>query len=320
MKNLRCAGFLTVLLGLMLSASAWAAKVGIVDVEDLEMRDGPSPKHQVIEKLKKGAKVSSSNLSIDGYFKVRTSSGKIGFVPGDTLIFQDPSTAPQSADGKSESENKNKKSDKETEAVIRLRALGGMTFFALDDVQTLFSSSGTPFKALKNGFHFGGEVNYILIPSLFVIMRVEQMQKTIYLRDITTRYTFDMTVSGMPATTGVGIRVLKGPGFSLNVGLMAGLSFSTQLKSTALSLPKPNETAYSDTAFAGIARVDAIYHFTKLLGVFAEGGYRYLRSKTMNQPTVSGNGSEIFKLTGSYTPLQVVLSGPFASAGLLVAF
>lgn len=321
-------GYLFLIPVLLTASWVWAAKPAVVDVDELELMDGPGPRHQVIDKLKKGSSVMSSNLPIDGYFKIRTSGGRVGFVPGDSLVFTDGSTpgieesggAPLIKEGKEPRVQKKIEKEKETEPVVRFRAFGGGTLFSLDDLHDLFSKGDVVVDALKNGFHYGGEVNYILIPSLYVIIRTERMEKTVYLRDDTTRYMFDLTVSTLPVTTGLGFRLLKGPHLSLNLGLMGGLGFSTQLKSVAMSLTEPNETVYADTPFAGVARLDGIWHVTRLLGVYVEGGYRFLRSQTMPQPTTVGNGSEIFQVDGSYSQIQINLSGLFASAGLTVSF
>ena len=67
---------------------ALAARQATVDTDNVELREGPGPKYKVIEKLSLGTPVAASNQTIEGYYKIRTSNGTIGFVLADALVLQ----------------------------------------------------------------------------------------------------------------------------------------------------------------------------------------------------------------------------------------
>lgn len=73
-------------MGLLLGvSSAYAARTAIVDVDAIDLLTVPKPKAASILKLKKGTKLAASNYPTEGYYKVRTSDGTLGWVKADTL-------------------------------------------------------------------------------------------------------------------------------------------------------------------------------------------------------------------------------------------
>ncbi|OFZ22379.1 MAG: hypothetical protein A2X94_00075 [Bdellovibrionales bacterium GWB1_55_8] len=67
------------------AGSAQAARIAQVEVDQAEARQGPGTTSQVLFRLKKGAWVYSSNLPTEGYFKVRSREGGVGWVPTDAI-------------------------------------------------------------------------------------------------------------------------------------------------------------------------------------------------------------------------------------------
>ena len=66
--------------------SARAARHGKVDVDGTEVLGAPRKSANVLMKLKVGQKVMVSNYPTEGYYKVRTSNGTLGWVKADSLI------------------------------------------------------------------------------------------------------------------------------------------------------------------------------------------------------------------------------------------
>jgi uncharacterized protein YgiM (DUF1202 family) len=73
-----------VLMGIAMSAHA--ARKATVDVDQTEMLRGPQKDAGVLMRLKKGQKITASNYPTEGYYKVRTSDGTLGWVKADSLV------------------------------------------------------------------------------------------------------------------------------------------------------------------------------------------------------------------------------------------
>src|SRR5262249_25466693 len=87
--EMRSAAWLALLfLFSLLPARAYASRAAVVDVDGSELREGPGTSYKVVDRLSKGAPVAASNEPIEGFYKVRTISGTIGFVAADVLVLQ----------------------------------------------------------------------------------------------------------------------------------------------------------------------------------------------------------------------------------------
>lgn len=80
MRN--CLGWI---LSLMVVAQAHAARTALVDVDQTAMLSGPQKDSQVLAHLKKGQHVTASNYPTEGYYKIRTVDGTLGWVKANTL-------------------------------------------------------------------------------------------------------------------------------------------------------------------------------------------------------------------------------------------
>jgi hypothetical protein len=95
-----------------------------------------------------------------------------------------------------------------------------------------------------------------------------------------------------------------------------GHAINTNLTETASSLPSPNVNEYSSTAISGMFRLSLEYTLTRMVGIFAEGGYRLLDTSSA-APTQTGSGGTIFQSNGQYQSLPLNLSGPFIGGGFV---
>jgi uncharacterized protein YgiM (DUF1202 family) len=74
-----------ILLSLFIIGVAHAARRAKVDVDNTEMYRGPQKDSEVLTHLKKGQRLTASNYPTEGFYKVRTVDGMIGWVKADTL-------------------------------------------------------------------------------------------------------------------------------------------------------------------------------------------------------------------------------------------
>lgn len=70
---------------IFITSSAYAARSAVVDVET-DLLTVPKNTASSVTRLKKGTKVAASNYPTEGYYKVRTPEGTLGWVKGNTLI------------------------------------------------------------------------------------------------------------------------------------------------------------------------------------------------------------------------------------------
>lgn len=70
----------------MVPAVAFAARFATVDDDEVIVHKGPGKKFDEVSRLKRGARIHASNYPTEGYYKVRTPAGKIGWVKADSLV------------------------------------------------------------------------------------------------------------------------------------------------------------------------------------------------------------------------------------------
>jgi hypothetical protein len=315
---------LALLMALVLPLSAHAARMGTVDIEGTEIYDGPGKGFRLVDKLPKGAQVATSNLPTEGFFKIRTSSGVVGWVSAESLVLTDPGSepmapmpsmpqAPQAVMPGPQTTAPDFRSGKQR-TFVRARLLGGLTFFNMKKVNDQLNMG-----ALANGAHVGGELAFMFTTDLAMIVRVERIIKNLVGEDVPTNKTYQFDVTSYPTTVGVEITLSKTPKFSSFFTMAAGLALGTELQSTGLDFTGQNVTSFKDTSFTGLAKLTLAWNFWKTFGVFAEGGYRILKSKEA-LPAILGNGSEIFNVNGQSVPIEIDLSGAMVGGGLTFVF
>ncbi len=99
---------LAVAIGLGLASRAHAARGAKVDLPDVPMYKGPGKKYAEVMRLKKGTRLHASNYPTEGFYKVRTGAGQIGWVKAETLLLdpmpergsEPPPPPPDSGDAK----------------------------------------------------------------------------------------------------------------------------------------------------------------------------------------------------------------------------
>jgi hypothetical protein len=314
----------------MMHRQAQAARGAIVDLDALDVRQGPGPRFKSLEKLGKGDPVTASNQPIEGYYKVRTASGTIGFVPADTLVLQPTHSsdegapaaalpAPQTAAPEAVKPVKSPAKSAPKPARLsypgpRIKALGGYDFFDVGDVNDHLSAN-----VLRFGYGAGLELEYPVMPWLAAVARVEYLFKAVAAHDGSTNKDFEMSVSSWPIVLGAQATLLTWESWSAHASLLAGLAPLTRISATSTSDSEPNVTEFSALGYTGVAKLDVAYSLNATWAFFAEAGYRYLTTSAQT-PSLEGAGSSIFQSGGEYVPIRINLSGPFVGLGVALAF
>jgi hypothetical protein len=316
--------------GIMIGGQhASAARSAVVDSDKAELREGPGEKFKVVDKLPKGTPLAASNQSIEGYFKVRTASGAIGFVSADALILEAPAAPPDEsgtqdllapppkAPGAPPSPPPSPFSRRErvgSKKHVRVKVFGGYDFFSVNDVNTLLQAT-----LLQFGFSAGGELSYLVTPNLAIVLRGERIFKSAIARDLKSLQGYQMDVSSLPVMLGAELTLSKTRSFSSHVTVMGGLGLSTKLQATSVDDVAPNVTTVTAQPITAVGKLDFTYFFDDVWSLFFEGGYRYLKTSQLT-PADSPNGSQIFKdpNTSAFVPVALDLSGPFVGLGLAI--
>lgn len=301
---------------LALLLTALAARPARVDIENAEIYEGPGRSFKLLEKLPKGTALAVSNVPSEGFFKVRTPSGIVGWISADSLLLADPDKPEQVVVGEVNTGTPGPSPGQPfrgpARKYMRLRALGGLNLFSVSEVNSLFSFDG-----MKNGIHYGGEIVLLFQSDLSILLRVEQVVKNVVATDTQTSKTFQLDLNSTPAMLGIELDVNKEGRLTTQFAVMAGLALHTNLTSTALNITEPNTTELEDHAFTGLAKVNLNWQFTKTVGIFGEAGYRLLKTKSV-YPGRAGNGSDIFAVSGAFVPLAFDLSGMVVGGGIVI--
>ncbi len=292
-----------------------AARPARVTAEEAPLLKEPNEGAEVIEALRKGRALAASNYPVDGYHKVRTSTGSVGWVDPVHLVLFD---IPENSERDPQLDPAQKGTASESSGPARsfsLRGLGGAGIFSLAAVNEQFGLSG-----VRYGLHGGVEISYAFSRWFGLTFRSEAMGKVFVMTDDGSNKSYQVSVYSYPILAGADLRLVDLKHFKLTLGGYGGAGLWTQLISDALSETTPNQTALQGTALTAMGKLGVDVPIWSWLGLSFEAGYRYLASEALT-PIVSGNGNEIFNDSdGERVPLVVNLSGPFVSAGVVFLF
>ncbi len=305
--------FLSVLILTRLASAAQFATVGDGGAVVFE---GPTPESRTLSRLELGDRVSAANVPIQGYFKVRTRSGQIGWISTQSLVF----AIPQQEIGKeavSPPSTVLRAEVSEPAPVARsarFKFFGGGGSAGLTDVDALLGETGL---SLTRGV--GAEVGYSLSPTVAFVFRAEYQYSQSVVRDEVTLKSYDHAVSSIPMMAGFEFQISRSRNWGWSGALMGGLSPTTRLSTISLGDESPNQTELSGASWAGLLGTQITYSPGGRISYFLESGY-LLAFTSQLIPTVEGNGGELYQVDGEYIPIAIDLSGPRLSLGLSVAF
>ncbi len=326
MRGFRLAPILMAAVVCFLGQLALAAQSATVDVDQLEIYDGPGKQYHVIDHLSKGMGVSASNLPTQGFYKIRTGTGQLGWVAADSLVLHPPGAAdadalpaayPDDEPGpRVAAPARSMPRENAARSPLHIDALWGLDFYSMNDVNKLVG-----FSALANGNHLGGIIGYTFDPTWTAELRADWIYQQIIAQDQTTKNTFQMNTTAIPIMAGIDWAPVRFKSLTFHLALDLGLSVVTDLNSTALNLSSPNVTDLTSLAFAGMLNLRVDWNVWKIFSLFVEGGYRYLQTGSLTPNTASSaNGAGVFQVNNAFSPVTLNLSGPFADGGVGVSF
>ncbi len=312
MRLVACFAVFGLMALLVLPKSLHAAQAAKAET-DTNVYETPGKDGKIVDQLKKGNVLEASNLTTNGFYKVRTSRGVIGWVSQEDLKVeltgdqyrvklseQAMNAKPKQQTSHSEEEGPKK------EFNFKLGIFGDYNLFSASGIINSLGKFGP-------GFGFGAEVGIFLSPSVALLLRGEQVFKGQYLTDTNANVTVKVTAQSYPIMTGLQFRLLHSQDFSLFFTALGGYALNTGVSSSgSSSVSATNLQNLSSGALTGLGKIDLYWHFSKRFSLFGECGYRYLKSSTFT-PNVAGGS--IFA-----SSFQVDLSGIVAGFGLAFAF
>lgn len=297
-----------------LSTSAWAARGGVVDADEGRVFEKPNQKSKVIETLRRKTPIAASNLPINGFYRVRTPSGQLGWMVGEDLELQpapEVDVGKKSASSKKEDPSSKKRSPASSEQKpysYLIRGFGGLSLFKASGIIPGYDSFGP-------GITFGGDFVWMFAQKWGFIVRVDRMVKNLGLSDSGTNKSYLLELNSMPISAGAEYRWLKSSLFSGHLSLLVGYSPITSLRSTSVSDSTNNVTEVKSSEVGLLTKVDLHFYLFRFLSIFGEVGYRYQQSP---QLTVSNTGAYSSAVINS--TFKINLSGPFVGGGVSLAF
>lgn len=311
---------------ILFSVNSYAAKLGQVDAEETILLQTPNANGTEIEVLQKDTYLIISNYPIEGFFKVRTKNGTIGFVSTrDVHVVTDPNIINKKLKKKSKKREAVpvKESDEEDIALeedigkkvdrknpLHVSVIAGQTFFTWGELV-----STTSIQTFKNGFHLGVEFHVPLSEKFGLALRVESLTKSHTLTNSAGSQSNLLEVATIPMMLGANYILVKNK-FMINTSLFLGVGFNTAFSSIA----SDSQTLYEAMALAGLLKFEVGYFISDAFFGFLEVGYRYLNASDV---TVSsqGTGSTFLQNSdSSYKTLTINLGGLVLGLGVSLYF
>jgi hypothetical protein len=324
----RWVALLLLLLNSLGSSSALAAKNAVVNGKGVILRADPNSSGQSVARLSDGEPVLVSNYPTQGFYKVRTGSGQIGWVdanainvggsstsnlgsPDDSIpppSSNDPLPRPPTTLGAPTDvqvipyEDVKPTTDYEVRQVrvpvdhprypYELKAFGGFQLVRLTEVNQLVGTTVT-----NSAFYFGLQFGIPLDDRMNILFRLEEI----------TRSVSNGSISGVPIMTGLSYSLLKErpKKVRLKASLLVGVAGSTNFTENSGN----TTTQYSGSAFTEMLKFDLDIPISRYAAIFGETGYRYLKTASVG-PTVNGNPAP------SSTIIPIDLSGLFIGVGI----
>ncbi|MEW6055753.1 MAG: SH3 domain-containing protein [Bdellovibrionota bacterium] len=289
---------------------AQAAQDSTVIIDNAPIRVDPSESSKVLDYLPMGSEIRiSSHPMPGGWYKVRSSIGVYGWIHQDHLSVYKPD--PESP----RPEERIVRPERDRKWAIRLG--GGFDFFAPQDLNDLYG-----FSELNTGFLIGGELSYLLTERLAAAFRVEVLSKDVIAKENQSGLPFNLAIRSYPVMGGLDYYFARLPAVKVSLGGFVGVALSTSFSSEATTLSPPNRTVLQRSPFTFLIRGNVTRPLGRILSVFLEVGYRYLRTPEISTASAADaqGGPEIFARDGIFKTRVIDLSGPEIAAGLGVHF
>ncbi len=291
---------------------AMAARIARVKVHGSKVYAQPSSSSRVLGTLPRGTVVATANTPKQGYYRMKTKSGLLGWIAADALVFK--SSSGSAARGRSGPVDVSvRRYDR-----FKVRAIGGMSLFNLSEVNEYLGID-----SMKAGLSGGVELGYAFTPRISALLRVERIAKSVTVLSPDETMTFLLDAVSLPVMAGVEYQVIQkkpsaSKGFTLDVAVLGGMGLGTTLTSTAGDFDEPNETVYGGSTFTVYPKATGNVYISRKFALIGEVGYRIL-STASAAPTTTGNGAtELFAATPP--AFAINMSGLVFGVGLSYSF
>jgi hypothetical protein len=310
LRNL-AAGMGLALLTLSVGQTARAAQDTTVVVDNAPIRSEPKSNASILEYLSIGTEVRVSSFPMEGgWYKVRSKTGLYGWLNEKFLsVYKAPNK-----DGELEAGTGPKP---ERDRKFYFRFFGGYDFFRPDDLNSVFA-----FHELNTGTMFGTEAGMFISERVSVAFRGEILSNNVVAKESQSQIFFNLGLRSYPVMGGFDFHFIKLPAMRLSLGIFGGVALATSFSSEASSLAAPNVMVLQRSPFTTLARLNLTRPLGRILSVFIEGGYRYLRTDEIDTTAASGinGGPQVYAKDGVYRTRTIDLSGLELGVGLGVHF
>ena len=314
--------YILLLIALMLSFPAFAAQYGKVVVDQANVYEFPQARSKVVGKAMKDEVMVVSNIATEGFYKVRTSTGDLGWVSGNDMFVakvlenntpipevSTPATTPAGPGAKAR-ETPIPTEDTTPSYVEHSRVIfaGGMHSLSYAGTPDGFNG-----KTLNLGWDGLAECQFKIAKILFWAVRAEFLTATSGPLLMGSGITHDLSYSSIPVQIGFQISPITARRFRFGMGVYAGAAYSTigihQTYTTRTGVDGPDFHSLDPTATANFQMNIGLSDHA---GIFFEGAYRYEKSAVAPSDVFLG-GTGLFQGINSF---QVDYSGIIGRVGI----
>lgn len=287
------------LLFMVFSPVAFAAQSGNIIVNEARVFQYPRSDSAILQKLPRDTTLTVSNQPTEGFFKVRTPNGQLGWVSGQDILVAGaasnlPPPPPMSPVKKRHEEVVDPENDDGSGSNRNLRLLlgWGLTNLTYGGLKDTFEGV-----ALMNyGTSFQVEVQKRMSHILSWAVRLEYLSTNSGDKVLDTSRTQTISNSMLPLQIGfmfnpINARKIRfGIGAYGGVALAAGTTVTQRNTSTNVEV----STKYNSTDPVGTLAAQLTWMISKNFGIFFDGAYRY--QKTALFPASTALGVEGFAI------------------------
>ena len=320
--NLRCGGVQILCAAALVLAmgfvprSAWAFRVATVK-DSAEVLPSAAEGSAPIEELSSGARVYTSDRESNGFYKVKTPSGKIGWIKVSDLQFDGVAESPRSSQAPSQSSSGRRRGGSSGPEKMEIKVFGDMNLFTLSTLNTSYGIT-----QFANGIGFGGEFWYPVNPQVELGIRIEHLSKAVSVEDDSKSpvLTSDVSTQSTPIMVGAQYQFMNHDRLVISGAAMLGVGMGTGVSATATTtatstVPSVSVTAsYSGMPITEFIRLSGAYKVSPNFLLGLELGYRHLDLPAGATITTTSTA----KVTGTGSDLN--FSGPVVGAGLSYLF
>jgi|GEM_PF-3476917 len=292
-----------------------AARPARIITGDAKVYSEPRGDAEVLETLEHDTPIAVSNQPTEGFFKVKTTSGKVGWISASVI----------QAEGESPDEGRVEETRERTGHApaikrgtgVMISLLGGANFAAQPDVNILFGTTGS-----RTFFQAGAEVEWRFARRFGLLLRGEWQGAFATIPDTETESVFSYTATSVPLQLGLNAAIITGGSFELGLAALGGVSPLTWIATQDVpDLTGDLPTVASTIGFPVTARLNGVFSVTPRISLMLETGWRFLLTSVV-LPLAEGSGSELWKNpdTQEFIPLSLSNSGPFVGGGLRIHF